>query len=1464
MGTVNYDPFRSGPIQQAAPTSAEQLAIFRESSGVPNDVGALEIKSGVAPQLMNLAFQEMLKRHEGLRSIFSADGTFRFIQEEKLQQIGFLDWSDHSDPDQELEKFKTLQLASSIDLVNGPCFFGTLIKLRAQRFIIVLSCHKIVIYGLNLSSILTELINIYSTLSPKVMAVEKIPSIANTSKYPVTSNQMQVWYLEEMYLHTPMHNLSSCLRMNFAVNQGVLEKSLQFLVKRHPALRTSIVVENGAPMQLIGDQNETLLKLDMIRVKENELPDALKSDLLGTFYKETAPLIKAKLYQTGSEDFVLLLIAHHSIWDAASYAIFHKELDLVYSALIKNEQPFLAIPSDINYGDYSFWMQKKLDQGKFTSQLEYWKTKLSLPLPVLELPSDFKRPITASHDGETVSFELSEQNSKKILGYAISQGTSVHNVLLTAFKITLSRYTNLDDIIVGTSSSARNHSQLENIIGYFLNTIALRSNINLNKSFEEILRQVNTAHLEALDNQDVPYQIVLNNIDYTRDLGRNPVFQSFFSFQEETHSTDSFNGHSCSRLMLNKNSTYTDLDLWISASATRLEGAFQFRKDLFKKITIERFQECFLSLVTSLADNVHVALSKQSALPLNQSQLILNSWNDTKVDTTNLVPFHKLFEATVSKYPAHLAVENSKSSVTYKELDHLANKVAQGLIKDGIGRGDLVGVSLSRDIKMMVALLGILKSGAGYVPLDPAFPQDRLDYMIESSTPKKLITEVSLAGRFTKFGKITLIDDLINNPNVPSEAPNVITDVKDTMYVIYTSGSTGNPKGVQISHGALSNFLISMAKAPGLTDKDKLLAVTTLSFDIATLEIYLPLIKGASLFLASSFDVIDGKALKNIIEKHHVNVMQATPSTWRLMLAAGWNGNKNFKVLCGGEPFPIDLALKLVSICGEVWNMYGPTETTVWSTCKKLSSSDVGVTIGRPINNTHTYILDEGLNFAPIGAPGELYIGGLGLAEGYFKRPDLTAERFVSNPFVPGEKMYATGDFARFTPDGDIECLGRQDGQVKVRGYRIELGEIEAVISKVETIKENAVITKETRPGDVRIIAYLVLKNGKSIDEKSLRDSLGQKIPKYMIPSHFVVIDDLPRTLNGKIDKKSLTAQFVEVKDQHAAIATEEAPTQDPVFDELRSMWKIVLGTSSITPQDNFFNVGGNSLLAVQLFSKIAQKYKLNLPLSLLLEATDFQTFVNLVKAKLPNHRTTSQLVKSGSNSFSSLVAIKASGDKNPVFCFHGLDGKVLNYMSLIPALVSGRPLIGLQSSGINGEQKIAESIEEMAKNYISEIKLLRPSGPYFLAGESIGGLIALEVAQQLTRQGEEIEKLVMIDTIGPAIKDRVERRSRGNLSIQNFFNKLRSKILVLFGQPISLEINLFNIEMNNYRAQFRYGAQLYDGELHLIMPKNRYSDPLMGWSNTIVGKITNHEIESTSGEFIENPELCKVFSELV
>ena len=1311
----------------------------------------------------------------------------------------------------------------------------------------------------------------------------------------VSHNQMQIWYLEEMNPKTYMHNLPGSIRIKAHVDHAAMEKTIHYLIERHPALRTAIEVVDGIPVQKILDKNlpQFHRPLELVLSNEKEVMNLLKRDSVFVFDKTNPPLLKIKLYKFAENDYLLSYMFHHAIWDGWCFDIFFEELNVIYTAMVENRLPVFKKNPQVNYVEYTAWFHEIMKNKLLDKQIDYWKEKLKTPLPILEMPTDYKRPLNMTHVGETFYFTLSNERADILRELSRNTETSLFNIFLTAFKVTLARYTGLDDIIVGLPVRGRNFPEIMQTVGYFVNTVALRTEINLNQSFEENLKRVTATCVEAFDNQLIPFQIILNQVNYPRDLSRTPIFQTLLSYQDVNHREMELNGTPFVQMSVDKASVHTDLDVWVRVSDKKIMGGFEYRTDLFDKISIERFAESFYTVLDGLAEESQKPLNIKRIIPIDHENTILKDWNDTFTSTDHFLPFHKIFEENAKNNPQSIAIETGLRKVTYGELDKMANRCANALIEKGVGRGDLVGISLTRDEKLVASILGVLKTGAGYVPLDPGFPQDRLDYMISSANPKILITEQALVARFEKCSaEKKFISEMVDDARLDRPLPQIDHQLTDTIYVIYTSGSTGNPKGVELTHGSVTNFLFSMKDKIEMGPKDKILAVTTLSFDIAVLELFLPLVTGGSFYLASSAEAMDGVSLKNILETKNISIMQATPSTWRLLLASGWKGHSNIKILCGGEAFPIDLAKMLIPITKEVWNMYGPTETTVWSSCKKLNLEDEFITIGRPIANTTLYVLDENRFMQPIGVTGELFIGGHGLAKGYFGREDLTHEKFIPDPFIPGGRMYATGDLARFVQNGEIECLGRNDGQVKVRGYRIELGEIESELQKIPGVSIAAVITNEYRPGDVRIFAYLSTDSGSPIDERVLRETLSKKLPTYMIPSHFTHMKEIPKTLNGKIDKKSLPkiqSQETILKDEQV-FPVKDVASENNIKETVRAMWIEVLGVAQIKDNDNFFNVGGNSLLAVQLFSKISAVFKINLPLATLVEAEDFKAFVRNLEIKLnpseaekylnQNRSMSSDSISVVPQIFKSMVAIKSTGSKNPFFCFHGVGGNILNYVTLVPATKNERPLLALQSVGMDGVTPPLRSIEEMAKSYIREIKLVQPDGPYLLAGGSMGGMIAFEAAIQLSKAGEKIDKLIMFDTFGPNLDlkaySKVRKRplheklkSAVIIRGQKIFNKFQAAIYRVLGLPVPLPILLREIERKNYQAIWKYyPAESFSGDIDLIRsklePTGWYSDPVMGWKGIINGKIKTYEINGTHEDFIESPELINVLKTII
>ncbi|WP_121810359.1 non-ribosomal peptide synthetase [Mucilaginibacter kameinonensis] len=721
--------------------------------------------------------------------------------------------------------------------------------------------------------------------------------------------------------------------------------------------------------------------------------------------------------------------------------------------------------------------------------------------------------------------------------------------------------------------------------------------------------------------------------------------------------------------------------------------------------------------------------------PLNTD--VISMLNNTAVDYPKEKALIHLTAAAANQYPDKVALKFHERILTYKALNEAANKLAGYLIDQGLKRGDVAGVALDRSPEMVISLLAVMKAGAAYVPLDPEYPKDRIEFMLEDSSAKILITSEKYHNHFAANSIEVLIEAALEKfPSYPVTEPETGVSGEDLAYILYTSGSTGKPKGVQIRHFNLINFLLSCQKVPGMTTADKVLAVTTISFDIAGLDLYLPLITGAELLLADSATAKDGRALVDLVKAEDVTVMQATPFTWRMMLVSGWDSKLPLKVYCGGEAFPKDLVTQLLPKCEEIWNLYGPTETTIYSTIKQITS-DEDITIGKPVANTQIYILDEALNNLTDGSIGEIYIGGDGVAVGYLNRAELSAERFVKDIFstVEGARMYRTGDLGKIRQDGEIVCLGRIDHQVKVRGYRIELEEIEQNLLKQNNIKQAVVIAREDTPGMPRLVAYVITPEPKEgLDLKNQFDAwqkgLLEVLPEYMVPDDFVVMNAIPITPNGKIDRKALPKPDYNIIYREGEFVAPRTDNEKLVA----KIWQQNMGIEQISILDNFFELGGRSLVAVKIMAAIEQETGKRLPLATLFE----HATIEKLAARLEGDEVIS---------WESLVPIKPTGSKMPLYIVHGAGLNVLLFNALAMNMDAEQPVYGLQARGLNGIDEPLDVMEEIAANYIAEIVAKNPEGPYALAGYSLGGIIAYEMANQLIAAGKEVKMVAMFDT---------------------------------------------------------------------------------------------------------------------
>lgn len=1275
-------------------------------------------------------------------------------------------------------------------------------------------------------------------------------------------SQQRLWFLSQFEPDSTAYNISRALRLNGPLNVEALQSALDTIVARHEVLRTTITSADGTPLQIIADNASIQLPtIDLSKCSapqpQQEVNRLLLAESSRPFNLASDLMLRVTLVRLDEEEHVLFLVTHHIASDGWSSGLLLQELIALYKAFAMDGSASLAeLP--IQYADFATWQRQWLQGDVLKSQLSYWKRQLTGAPAVLELPTDRPRPPVQSFRGTRQSVRLSKELTEALKELSRGEEVTLFMTLLAAFKTLLFRYTRQDDILVGVPAANRTRPETEKLIGFFVNNLILRTDLSGNPTFQELLRRVRDVAFGAYAHQDVPFEKLVEELQPVRDLSHTPLFQVMFGFQNVRKHTIELPGLTLTPLPMESRTSRFDLFLSLVEDGESVRGSLEYNTDIFDSPTITRMLDHFRTLLESIVANSQQRIASVPILTDTERKQLIIDWNDTKKEYSQDKCIHELFEAQAHRCIDATAAVFEKKRLTYGELNGQANQLARYLQRLGVGREIVVGICMERSLEMVVAILGVLKAGGAYVPLDPSYPKNRLAFMLEDAGVSVLLTQRRLVDGLPKHGARTVCFDseweIIGRE---SEADLGSAAEPDNLaYIIYTSGSTGKPKGVQVLHRGVVNFLNSMRQRPGLTDHDTLVAVTTLSFDIAGLELYLPLLVGAQVVLVGSTVAADGARLAEALENSRATVMQATPSTWRLLKEVGWRPGKQFQMLCGGEALTGDLADYLLDKGGSLWNMYGPTETTIWSATHRVELNGSLIPVGRPIDNTQIYILDPHFNPVPIGVPGELYIGGVGITRGYRNRPDLTAGNFVPDPFTgdPGARLYRTGDRARFLSGGNIEFLGRIDYQVKIRGFRIELGEIETVLTEHPAIRQ-AIVTDKEFSGDRRLIGYVVPLDGNAPGITELRELLRTKLPEYMVPSGFVFLDKLPLTPNGKVDRRALPAPDQNGPDSDDGFA---AP-RDAVELQLAQVWKEVLGIHSIDVRDNFFDLGGHSLLAVRLFAQIEKLCGKKLPLALLFQAPTIQQLAALLRQKewFP--------------SWSSLVAIQPNGSKPPFFCVHAHRGNVLNFNDLARNLGTDQPFYGLQAQGLDGQQPQHTRIEDMAAHYLREIRTVQPAGPYFLGGYCFGGNIALEMAQQLCAQGEHIALLAMIDSYAPGglkrlpwIERRVKQRFSyhwGNikhlgprktfsyalvkakvlqLRVETKIKKIISILFVRTGIPLPAALRQFQPRK---RLRDPYVPRTYAGKITVFSPtegpKSYYHDSHMGW-----GRFTNRGVE--------------------
>ncbi|MCL2717192.1 MAG: amino acid adenylation domain-containing protein [Lachnospiraceae bacterium] len=1143
-----------------------------------------------------------------------------------------------------------------------------------------------------------------------VTLINRIKKITNKPYYECSSAQKRMYALNKFDNSGINYNVSSVTVLNGELDVARLNHSFNELIKRHETLRTSFRIVDGEVVQYIHDDIELSIP---ITEAEEGVAEALINESMRPFDLEQAPLIRVELIKLSEVKHILVIDTHHIINDGISGGILWHELTELYNGNILPEQK-------IQYKDFSAWQNEKMwsEQGK--QQEKYWLETFSGELPVLNLHNDFVRPAIQSFDGGSVDFKLNKEVQDRIKSLMRTEGATMHMVLLSSLNVLLSKYAGQEDIVIGTPIAGRRHGDLENVVGMFVNTLAMRNYPEGSKTFRNFLQEVKHNALKAYENQDYQFEELVTKLNIKRDMSRNPLFDVMFALQETNVKSEKMSGleyedYCGTGLSVAK----FDITLTAINSDEEIYLNIEYCTKLFRKDTIIRMASHFERIVELITENPDICLNEIDMLGEAERVQILYDFNDTTGEYPKDKTIHELFEEQAEKTPNNIALVFEDKQLTYRELNEKSNQLARILRAKGVKPDDLVGIMVERSLEMIVGILGILKSGGAYVPIDPEYPAERIRFMLTDSGAKILLTQSWLNENVKNYPIDVISLDRRDNYSEDVSNPELINNPSDLIYCIYTSGSTGMPKGVLIEHRNAANLIFAQMKNYRIFNYEKILLFFQLTFDASVEQIFLSLLTGATLHLTNNKVLRDANKLGMYIQTNKISHLGSVSSYLKNIDLSNMSEIK--RITSGGDIYQQEIIEGLKGN-PDLFNLYGPTEATVIATIYQADEKTLSfktVPIGKPIGNTQVYILDNYNRPQPIAISGELCISGAGLARSYLNRPELTAEKFVANPFIPGDRMYRTGDLARWLPDGNIEYLGRIDNQVKIRGYRIELGEIEGALLENEHLTEALVLAKEDNDGMKYLSAYIVA--NKELTVKELKEYLALKLPNYMIPSYFTSLDSLPVTPNGKVDRKALLDMEFNV-----STGLEYEPPSNETEEKLVEIWQELLHLEKISVEENFFDLGGQSLKAIVLLSKISQAFDMELSLS---EVFGFPTIKGLA-ARLTKSNTVLL------NSLNSLIKL-SYGQDGIIFAFPPAFGYGIAFKEL------GEKLKNYTLYGIDFIDNNKNGIQE----YISLIKSQSPNGPYQLIAYSAGSKLAFEVAKMLEEVGDFVSNLIFIDS---------------------------------------------------------------------------------------------------------------------
>lgn len=1286
------------------------------------------------------------------------------------------------------------------------------------------------------------------------------------------------------------YNESISLRLAGVFDQQSMTRSIYDLVQRHESLRASFSAD-GSQVIINKTIDLTLKYRDLVKLSYERQEDFISEFKIGdaetTFDLFKGPLIRVALFKLKENEHYLTLTAHHIICDGWSLGIMLQDLSKFYTGYAQGTTPDLhAAPA---FSQYAIESLEFSDTEEYRQMESYWLKLYEGTIPVTDLPTDFARPQARSYKSERLDFEIPNELVSGIKTLAIKNGSSFVTTLVSLFQFYLHGATKQRDIVVGLPAAGQSISGNHGLVAHDVNLLPLRSSIESGQQFIQFVQQQRKLILDAFDHQKISFGRLVQKMPMIRDSSRIPLVPVVFNL--DLGMDDGVKFHLLQHELYSNPRAFENFEIFVNANGSdkKMILEWSFNTQLFRSATISKMMHDFQGMIEKVIANPSICLNEVDvASKKTRGVKLFNTYSKYPENKT----VHQLITEASKLYSSNIAIFFEQTRITYRQLNEKSNQLAYALKEVGVKRGDIVAITLERSEKMLITLLAIMKTGAAYLPIDPEYPEERIRFMLEDSNPVVILSSRQLTVEYLKHSRQILVDELW--PTLHRYSKNeckVEVNASDIVYILYTSGSTGRPKGVRIAHQSLVNFLFSFRKTLSVRENDKFLGLTTLSFDISALELYLPLAAGASVDILPVRIARDGYLLLRKIKDANPTIVQATPATWQMLLEADSKNELFIRTICsGGEALSKDLAGKLMVRSTNLFNLYGPTETTIWSTAKKIAAVDKAITIGKPIDNTQVYILDEHLLPVTENEIGEIFISGDGLAEGYHKRLELTNEKFISDPFQPkpGGKMYRTGDAGRLLPNGEIECLGRIDQQIKIRGYRIEPGEIEYCLAKQKNIKAAVVILREDQPGDQRLVAYVIQNdvraairetfgglnrtpaNAEMYDRETInlqvqnwKQSLKSYLPLYMIPSDIIIVNDFPLTPNGKIDRKNLpTPQAL------AVTPVEQTLNVSPVERKVTEIWKSILKIEKIARDDNFFEIGGHSLLAMRMLSNIQKEFNLEISLSdifnsslkVLAEKIDQLQLANTnaitsnklkrahlkpVKSSADDQPATGSAVNWSFNAKPKfLVPIRNDGNKIPFLGIISLN----SYQLLSKFLPEDQPLFYLPPN-------MAGSVESIAANYIKELKRVRPFGPYIIGGFCEAGTVATEIAHQLESQGDEVTALILFEyySANAAIpkaslkyisrrisyyKDRLisVRKASGPMDFVThiFKNSYRKSKTSLFETPAP--------KLHQSPEYREYVFKPYDGKVILFKagtpPLDVNNNPLMGWSQYFTGDV--------------------------